>query len=192
VPNVHKSIEAAICSADPDELRHAFATTDPDHFEATATALLAVWQGKEDVGRSLPMSRLQSTSVKLAYAPFLAQSIRNGRVGGELGSIQDFAEQAAKASTDGTLEQVQAISIIGIAGAHRAIPYLGDVIRKTSNPSAAHIGSIRALGMICDPKAAEELRTLRLDTPRSDPDFEIVAKAIEERRTLDNSWCRAR
>jgi hypothetical protein len=110
----------------------------------------------------------------------------------DLQTIQDFAEQTAKASTDGTLQQVQAISLVGIADADQAIPYLADTIRRTANPSAAHIESIRALGMICDSKAAEELRKLQVDTPEGHLDFEVVAKAIQERGTLDNSWCRSR
>jgi hypothetical protein len=192
VPNVYEPVESALCSADADELRQAFATTDPEHFQSTAVALLAVWQGKENVGRSLPLARLQSTTAKLAYVPFLAQSIRNGRVEADLRSIQDFAEKTAKASTDGTLEQVQAISLVGIADADQAIPYLVDLIQKTANPSAAHIESIRALGNICDPKAAEELQHLQIQTPKEHPDIETIAKAIEERRKLDSSWCRAR
>jgi len=192
VPGAYKSVEVALCRADPDELRKAFATTDPSHFQSTATVLLAIWGGSEAVGKGLPMNQLQSTPVRLAFAPFLAQSIRNGRVEGDLQSIREFADRTLKAATDGSLEQVQAIGLVGAADSNQSVSFLVDMIKKTAYPTAAHIESIRALGLICDSSASNELRQLQSDAQADSPDREIIAKAIQERESLSQSWCRQR
>jgi len=192
VLDVYKAVEEALCHANPDEIRKAFATTDPSHFQSTAIALRAIWDGNGAVGQALPMKRLQSVPVKLAFAPFLAQSIRNGRVEGDLQSIRDFADHTANAATDGSLEQVQAIGLVGAADSNQSVPFLVGMIKKTAYPAAAHIESIRALGLICDPSASNELRQLQGDLQRDSPDLEIVAKAIQERESLNQSWCRQR
>lgn len=179
----------AVCTGDADMIRLSLAKVRALEIGMVATALLRIWLVDTSAGTSLPWTELTSQSVRLAYAPFLSQSIRNGMLDYPLESFQQFAREVALRPKDES-ERVKAIYLLGIADADSEIGYLSDVIRQNPYPAAAHVEGIRSLARMCDPRAADELAALERSLGQNDPEAGLFVEAVKIRGNALRAWCR--
>jgi len=189
VKDVPTDISNAICSADADVIRNALLELNAESRAIVAAAFAKLWMEQEEVGSSIPWESLRTQTAKMAYAPFLAQSVRNGRTDFPLTSLREFARDVALVE-NGTLADAEAIRVLGLADSAEDVPLLLDKIRHQPLPSEAGKAAILALGNICDPSATKALHQLGAGATEEEQKA-TIAKAVATRSELARDWCRS-
>src|SRR4051812_32664420 len=106
----------AICAHDTQLIREALFGLRDDERTYAIGVLHKIWIESDEAGESLPWVELRRTEFRLAYAPALVQSVRDGSDSLPLKPFQDLALEAATKNT-GSLEEIEAIRLLGLANA---------------------------------------------------------------------------